>query len=92
MKTQHIKTEDHEQKVVHFMGIGGSGASAVASIAEAQGYIISGCDTNIQSPFIKHFSHDQISDGFSPEHLLDELGAKTSRYFSYFSRDSIFRS
>lgn len=29
---------------VHFMGIGGSGISAVAQIAKAQGYEVSGCD------------------------------------------------
>ncbi|MBI3887481.1 hypothetical protein HY310_00240 [Candidatus Microgenomates bacterium] len=29
---------------VHFMGIGGSGASSVARIAKANGFIVSGCD------------------------------------------------
>jgi UDP-N-acetylmuramate--alanine ligase len=74
--TDPFKIEDRKVNAVHFMGIGGSGASAVASIAEAQGFMVTGCDTNIHSPFIKHFSHDQISEGFSPDHLLDEKGAK----------------
>lgn len=36
-------------KRVHFMGIGGSGMNAVAGIAEAMGYEVSGCDFAAQS-------------------------------------------
>lgn len=35
---------DKKSTHIHFMGIGGSGASAVAQIARGQGYGVSGCD------------------------------------------------
>lgn len=38
------KKSDQKQLSVHFMGIGGSGISAVARIAKEQNYIVSGCD------------------------------------------------
>ena len=31
-------------KNIHFMGIGGSGISGVASLAEKMGFTVSGCD------------------------------------------------
>ncbi len=37
---------------VHFLGIGGSGMSAVAQIAHAYGYQVSGCDKNPDTPYI----------------------------------------
>ncbi len=60
-------------KLVHFMGIGGSGMSAVAQIAHAQGYKISGCDLNLDSPYISKIKHltSKIFEGHSPEHLQD---------------------
>ncbi|MBI2334311.1 hypothetical protein HYU96_00760, partial [Candidatus Daviesbacteria bacterium] len=42
-------------KRIHFLGIGGSGASAAAAIAKTQGYEITGCDLELQ--------------GHSPTHL-----------------------
>lgn len=39
-------------KHVHFMGIGGSGMSAVALIAHRQGYKISGCDLAESTPYL----------------------------------------
>ena len=40
-------------KHIHFMGIGGSGTSAVAQIASAQGYIVSGCDLQSSTPYLE---------------------------------------
>lgn len=54
---------------VHFMGIGGSGASAVAAIAQAQGYQVSGCDRNIHNEFTTPFERNQLQTGHDPKHL-----------------------
>lgn len=37
---------------IHFMGIGGIGMSGIATILRAQGYIVSGCDTDINQKSI----------------------------------------
>lgn len=42
---------DTKKKAVHIMGILGSGASACAVIAKAQGYSVSGCDTSAYSEY-----------------------------------------
>lgn len=39
-------------KRVHFIGIGGSGVSAVAQLAHAQGFKVSGCDLNTNTSYI----------------------------------------
>jgi len=54
---------------VHFLGIGGSGASAAAAIAQSQGYEISGCDLDISNEFTAPFSLDQLSKGHSASHI-----------------------
>lgn len=41
-----------KNKSVHFVGIGGSGASAVAQIAKYLGFEVSGCDLNDDTPYI----------------------------------------
>ncbi len=56
-------------KHVHFMGIGGSGASAVAAIAQAQGFKISGCDKIPHNEFTQHFNEQQLLTGHSSTHL-----------------------
>ncbi|MDO8570141.1 MAG: UDP-N-acetylmuramate--L-alanine ligase [Candidatus Daviesbacteria bacterium] len=56
---------------VHFLGIGGSGASAVASIAQNEGFAISGCDKNPFNEFTKVFDAKKLFEGHSPEHLKD---------------------
>ncbi|MFA5933348.1 MAG: cyanophycin synthetase [Microgenomates group bacterium] len=56
-------------KKVHFLGIGGSGTSAVAKIAEAQGFKITGCDLDIDNEFTTGFKKDQLFIGHSPKHL-----------------------
>ncbi|MDD2823319.1 MAG: cyanophycin synthetase [Candidatus Daviesbacteria bacterium] len=56
-------------KKIHFLGIGGSGASAIAKIAEAQGYEVTGCDLYPNNEFTIVFQKDQIFEGHSPNHL-----------------------
>lgn len=68
---------------VHFLGIGGSGASGVANIAQAQGYKVTGCDPNPNNEFTKNFKKDQLLEGHSPEHLKDvDILAVTPAIFS----------
>lgn len=51
------------------MGIAGSGASAVAAIALAQGYSVTGCDQNPESEFTKNFESQILFEGHSENHL-----------------------
>lgn len=71
------------QTSVHFLGIGGSGASAAAAIAKSQGFRISGCDQDSQSEFSRFFNPQEIFLGHSPKHLegIDIL-ATTPAVFS----------
>ncbi|MBI2040257.1 UDP-N-acetylmuramate--L-alanine ligase [Candidatus Microgenomates bacterium] len=54
---------------VHFLGIGGSGASAAAAIAQAQGFEITGCDLEPHNEFTTHFKKSQLSKGHDSKHL-----------------------
>ena len=54
---------------VHLLGIGGSGASAAASIAMAQGFEVSGCDLNPNNEFTGHFDKTQLLTGHSASHI-----------------------
>lgn len=54
---------------VHFLGIGGSGASAAAAIAQAQGFEITGCDLTTENEFTTHFDKSQLLEGHNPAHL-----------------------
>lgn len=57
---------------IHFMGIGGSGMSAVAQIAASQGYTVSGCDLQLETPYLDHLKSNpdiKIYQGHSPDHL-----------------------
>jgi UDP-N-acetylmuramate--alanine ligase len=56
-------------KHVHFLGIGGSGASANAAIAQAHGWTVTGCDKNPHNEFTKGFSSDQLKEGHDATHL-----------------------
>ncbi len=69
---------------VHFMGIGGSGISAVAAIAQSRGFKISGCDSNPQhNEFTKEFIKDQLFTQHSKMHLQDiDILAVTPAIFS----------
>lgn len=54
---------------VHFLGIGGSGASAAAAIAQAQGFEVTGCDLEPFNEFTRVFKEDQLFTDHSPTHL-----------------------
>lgn len=60
-----------KQKRVHFMGIGGSGMSAVAILASYQGYQISGCDLQGDTPYLKKLKKFKVPlfIGHDPKHL-----------------------
>lgn len=53
------------------MGIGGSGASAIAAITKSQGYKISGCDNNPYNEFTTNFDSNTLYQGHSSNHLKD---------------------
>ncbi|KKQ66408.1 MAG: UDP-N-acetylmuramate-L-alanine ligase [Candidatus Daviesbacteria bacterium GW2011_GWA2_38_24] len=70
-------------KHVHFLGIGGSGASAVASIAKAQGFKITGCDKQPHNEFTTNFEKQELLEGHSPDHLENvDILAVTPAIFS----------
>jgi len=56
----------HIPKKVHFMGIGGSGMSGVAMLAEKMGYEISGCDLEGETAYA-----GGIFKGHNPDHIKD---------------------
>jgi len=56
-------------KHIHFLGIGGSGASAIAAIAESQGFKVTGCDKFPHNEFTKVFDKRQLFTGHSLSHL-----------------------
>lgn len=56
-------------KRVHFLGIGGSGASAVAAIAGEQGFEVTGCDKEVENEFTEVFNPQQLQKGHSTVHL-----------------------
>ncbi|MBI4036015.1 UDP-N-acetylmuramate--L-alanine ligase [Candidatus Daviesbacteria bacterium] len=60
---------------VHFLGIGGSGASGAAAIAQAQGYKVTGCDLYPENEFTTVFNSNQMFAGHSPEHLASHIGS-----------------
>ena len=68
---------------VHFLGIGGSGASAAASIAQAQGFEVSGCDLEPNNEFTEKFRKEQLLKGHDPKHLENiDILAVTPAIFS----------
>ncbi len=58
-----------ETKKIHFMGILGSGCSATAAIAKAQGFLVSGCDAAHTS----EYQHELTASGITvqPMHNKD---------------------
>ena len=58
---------------IHFLGIGGSGASGAAAIAEAQGFQVTGCDLQPRNEFTTIFKTNQLPTGHSPQHLASHL-------------------
>lgn len=68
---------------VHFLGIGGSGASAVAAIAQVYGYQVTGCDKQPNNEFVRNFDPNILFEGHSPDHLKDiDILAVTPAVFS----------
>lgn len=68
---------------VHFLGIAGSGASAVASIAKAYGFEISGCDKFLHNEFTLGFEKHELLDESSENHLKNvNILAVTPAVFS----------
>lgn len=65
-------------KKVHFLGIGGSGASAAAAIAEAAGFEVTGCDLAPHNEFTTIFKPDQLLTGHHPKHLSFRASQTTS--------------
>jgi UDP-N-acetylmuramate--alanine ligase len=65
---------------VHFMGIGGSGMSAVAQIAKAQGFTVTGCDLQGQTPYSQGLD---VLKGHAADHLkgVDILAVTPAVYF-----------
>ncbi|MFV1917687.1 MAG: Mur ligase domain-containing protein, partial [Patescibacteria group bacterium] len=59
------------KKHVHFMGIGGSGMSAVAVLAQEQGFLVSGCDLQKSTPYLGKIKKRRIPVhiGHSAKHL-----------------------
>lgn len=54
------------------MGVAGSGMSAVAAIAAHQGYLVSGCDLDPDSEYLKDLKKDlkfRFDKGHDPQHL-----------------------
>ncbi len=49
---------------IHFIGIGGSGISGVAKLAEKMGYSVTGCDLEASTAYVKN-----IFQGHSVDHL-----------------------
>jgi UDP-N-acetylmuramate--alanine ligase len=65
------------------MGIGGIGMSGIAKVLRQQGYIISGCDNNLEQPTIKEL----ITLGciISSAHCKDECNNNNINYLIYSS-------
>lgn len=71
---------------IHFMGVLGSGCSAVAAIAKVRGYIVTGCDTSSETEYSSELKRLGINPlvGHSSEHLADVAMLVMSPAISYF--------
>ncbi len=58
-------------KIIHFMGIGGSGISAAAVLAKSQNFQVTGCDELKSTPYLDKVRHSGIKVYFehSEKHL-----------------------
>ncbi len=54
---------------IHFLGIGGSGESAAAALAQAQGFEVTGCDIEPFNEFTQNFDQSILIKGHSTSHL-----------------------
>ncbi len=59
---------------LHFMGIAGSGAAAVAAIAARNGFEVDGCDLEPNSSYANSLQGIEIKKGHDPLHL--KIGSK----------------
>lgn len=79
-----VRNDTNMALKVHFMGIGGSGASAVARLAKAQGYEVSGCDLE-NSGIINNLQKEgiSVSIGHDVSHLkgIDILAHSPAIYY-----------
>lgn len=90
-----MKVHFTSQKKIHFMGIGGSGMSAAASLAHEMGYIVDGCDINVDTPYIDKLKGKiSISEGHSSDHLKDKdlLVVTPAVYFDKPSPDEFLKA
>ncbi len=75
----------NNKKSIHFIGIGGSGMSGVAIIAKSQGYEISGCDLNINTPYIDELKNSgvKIFQNQDEKHInnIDIIAATPAVFF-----------
>lgn len=72
-------------KKIHFLGIGGSGASAAAAIAQAQDFEVTGCDVKPHNEFTTQFKPDQLYTDHSASHVKNggvDILAVTPAIFS----------
>lgn len=66
------KANFKHSKQVHIMGMSGAGTSAIAGIAEAYGFKVSGCDKNPKSSYSAN-SAFQIAKGHNQAHIQKNL-------------------
>lgn len=66
-----VKTDTTKKLKVHFMGIGGSALSGVAVIAKKQGFIVSGCDMEKDTAYMKLLKKHikKVTIGHNKKHL-----------------------
>lgn len=57
-------------KKIHFMGVGGAGCSAAFAIAKSQGWQLSGCDLEKNSPYLDRNLRKFVLLGHSVDHLV----------------------
>jgi len=74
-----------EGKRVHFMGIGGSAISGIALMSHLQGYVVSGCDLNLETDYLEKVKKviKKVYHGHSKDHLkrMDFLVVSPSVFF-----------
>lgn len=61
--------EEKPKKSVHFLGIAGSGTSACAKLAQAEGFSVTGCDNDLSGEFTNILEDIKTFEGHSPKHL-----------------------
>lgn len=64
-----MKENKKEERHVHFLGIAGSGTSACVKLAEAAGFIVSGCDQSLSGEFAEVINGIKAFEGHDPKHL-----------------------